>query len=875
MEQNYFKKIWLILLSFAFSTMAVVAQNNVTGKVTDEQGQPLIGVNVTVKGTSRGTITDAEGNYVLTDISINDILSFSYIGYISQDIKATSDKIEVILKEANKLLNEIIVVGYGSTSKQKITSAVSTVDPKEMQNVPYTNMQDALQGRLSGVEINASGGGPGTIPSIDIRGGQPNLGTIGVTVTPLYVIDGIVRDQNVFTALNPEDIASISVLKDAASAAVYGSQSAGGVILITTKQGSGDNKTHVTYSDNFAISTPSYYPKLINAYQVALVTNEYQRQKGNGKYFSYTQQQLDSLQRGTPPNGMWNTNWYNEVFNQYAPQQSHNLTLQGGNDRTKYYVGLGYLDQNSIFKNSNTEDYKKVNYRSNITSSFKEIGLNVNFALSGYYTHLEWPTDDIFNWAIQQSPIAPAYNSDGTLHGIADNPIAVMNGAGYNRTNEYFGNGTLSLEWSVPWVKGLKLTALSDYSLTMTPQTIWEAWAPQYGFDGSLYVVSQPTFSQTQTNSSSWDEEFHIDYLNQFGKNSIGATFVALVRGGDQYGFNAYRANFPSDAIDQLLVGDPSTQTNNTTVANQWGQISYVGRIKYDYGARYMIEVNARYDGSDYFPPDKRYGLFPSISVGYAINNEKYFSSLKNTIDLLKIRASYGTTGLLPSTKYLYVPQFNNVNQAYVAGGTIQNGISEGALTTANQNITWYATHTTDIGLDFDVWRRLSGSIDYFYATTTNIVGNPTQSYTTPLGASLPKVLTDAAIRKEGFDFDLNWKDKVGQVEYSIGYNCTLFHTLWAKTNGDIENAIQLANPYTRIQGIEQNYNGNNIISNGVYQNYDQILNNPIPSTATLIGLGDVYYVDANGDGKIDTQDERRTGHSSMPISVIPAQPFR
>src|SRR6202012_1030123 len=375
-----------------------------------------------------------------------------------------------------------------------------------------------------------------------------------------------------------------------------------------------------------------------------------------------------------------------------------------------------------------------------------------------------------------------------------------------------------------------------------------------------------PTLSQEANNSRSYDYEFHADYAHSFGRHNLQATVASVTRAGNNEWFTAYRGNFPSTAIDLLSAGDASTQVNNGS-ATEWGNVGYVGRVKYDYDSRYIVELAGRYDGSDYFPPDKRFGLFPSISLGWALSRERFFkqSYLTHIFDFFKLRGSIGTTGSVGGTKYAYIPQYNVNTQVFVANGNLENGYSEGALTLDNQNITWYATRSYDWGIDFSsLNKHLTGEFDYFFTRTTNILGSPKFSYTDPLGQGLPQVLTNAATRKAGVDFNLMYKGEIGRsIKYYLGFNCTYFNYLWERSN---EDSGTLTNPYTRAQGYAQSYYGAMYYAQGLYQNYQSILNNPVRISSTARSLGDVQYLDANGDGQINAQDYRNLGKTSTPL---------
>jgi hypothetical protein len=372
--------------------------------------------------------------------------------------------------------------------------------------------------------------------------------------------------------------------------------------------------------------------------------------------------------------------------------------------------------------------------------------LSVAFALNGYYNYSTQPPAgswSIFSHIVAKSPFDAAYNKDGTLAGLVDHPLAEIYSPGYSRAETLFNDANLSFTWNVPQVKGLSFRVLGDYSIASNPSKVFNVLATQYNADGTIYPTPKPSLSQTSSDTKAYNAEFQADYIRGFGKHNIGATFVSVVRGGNNKWFSAARNNFPSTAIDQMFAGDASTQTNNGS-ASEWGEVGYVGRLKYDYAGKYLLELNGRYDGSDYFPPSKRFGFFPSVSAGWLVSSEEFYQKLKltNVFSYFKLKGSFGQVGSIGGTKYAYIPQYGVTSQAYVANGSLQNGYYEGGLTIENQNITWYKTASRDFGLEFETLKKkLSGSVDYFYTRTTGILGSPAYHYTDPLGQSLPQVL--------------------------------------------------------------------------------------------------------------------------------------
>jgi len=860
--------------SRCFSAGAVFL-TNIKGKVTDAKtGEPLPGVSVLVKGTTAGSVTNSDGEYSLEFDGSEAILLFSFVGYVSQEIQADGQtEINVQLAADQKQLDEVVVVGYGVQTKTGLTSAVSTAKTDEFKEIPYTNIMSALAGRVAGVVVNSAGGEPGSVSAITIRGGEPLIGK----TEPLYVIDGIIRDKGTFAALNVNDIENISFLKDAASTAVFGAQATGGIVLVTTKSG-GVGKPEIEYSGNFSYNAPSLFPKLINSYDKALAANAIGEQMGNGKNSVYSPEDMETIRTGSNPDKFPNTDWYNLAFKSLARQENHNLSLSGGSKLTKYYIGFGMLNQGSNYVN-NSQVYKRYSYNSRITNTFEGAGLTLIVGLNGYLTNSTAPpagAGTIFNHLIASTPLDKAFNKDGSLAPLGEHPLASIYSPGYAREQTFFADGNATLNWEVSWVKGLSARVLFDYSATISNNKTFTALAPQYNADATIYPTAKPSLSEKNDFARAYNNEFQLDYSRNFGEHGFSATFVSIARAGKASWNTTSRRNFASAAVDQMFAGDASTQVNDGSASN-WGNVGFVGRLKYDYALKYMIEFAGRYDGSDYFPPGKRFGLFPAVSASWVASSEKIYQNLglRKVFSEFKFRASYGKTGAVgdPNTKYAYLQKYNVNTNTFVSGGSLSNGFSEGELTAANQNITWYATASIDLAVDFvTLNRHLSGTFDYFDAKTKNILGSPAYRYVEPLGKRMPQVLTNANTHKRGFDASLRGDFAANKnLKAYIGFNCTFFNYLWVVSN---EDSVQLSNPYTRQQGANQNFQGAGsdapamYQSNGLYQSYDQILNNPWSLGATELGLGDNWLADINGDGKIDSDDFRRLGKAQSPQFV-------
>lgn len=832
-------------------------QKKIIGTVVDAiTGEPLPGVTVMVQGTTKGTTTSTEGKFTLDLPNANAVLVFSFIGYETQKISTLGKSVfNVKLKTDVKQLDEVVVVGYGTQSKTKLISSVASLKTKDIVNTPYTNLGTALAGRIAGVIVQSSGGEPGSIPSISIRGGAD----------PLYVIDGLIRSKSDFIALSKEDISSINVLKDASATAVYGARGANGIVLVTTKQGDYGETVQIRYTSNFAWNTLAHPLDLISSYNRATAANAISQAGGLGPYSQYSKEIIDTIKNGLNPARYPNTNWYKTLMRDYAPQQEQSLSVSGGTEKTKYFFGVGYLNQGGVFQ-LDVNKYNRYNYRSNVTTKFDKIGLDVSLNLNGYIINKKLPSETA--QITIMSPLERPYNPNGTISAVVFNPLADIKGPGYQKENTYYNDGSLVLSWTVPGIKGLKLKVLGDYSTNVDNQDNFSALASQYDELGIQRVNSAPSKYLYQSKTLAYNIEGQVDYVRSFGKHNMSFTVVSTTSAGNNDWFSASRNNYLSTAVDQLFAGSSGSMTNDGN-ASEWGRVGYVGRAKYDYANKYFMELSGRYDGSDNFPnvDNKRWGFFPSAALGWNISEEKFFSPLKNNkiFDMFKIRGSLGTIGNDNVSRYAYIASYNMNSQIFVSGGNLMNGFSEGNL--VSNNLSWYSTKSYNIGFDFATLNsHLTGSFDYFYTRTTGYLTSPAARYIDPLGKSLPQIKSDAAYRKGGVDGSITYNNKIGKVSYGIGLNITYYNSLWEKSN---EDSVTLANPYTRSQGTYENYNGSMYTSLGFYQTFDQVLNNPRSLTAASLAPGDVRYKDENGDGKIDAQDYRKQGNSSSPRFVF------
>lgn len=841
----------------------------VKGVVLDRNGEPIIGASVAVKGGTVGTITDLDGKFSL-EVPQKTILIISYIGYKAQEIVVGKErKITVRLEEDSQALDEVIVVGYGTSTKRALIASVSTVDAKQMEDIPVANMTQGLAGRSRGLIVVGNGGGVNKIQNISIRGGA----------TPLVVIDGVIRDYNDFVTMSPEDVENLSILKDASATAVYGSRATNGILQITTKQGA-SGKPQIEYNFNQSYSQPAIWADKLNSWERAEYANI--ARENDGLEALYQPDAIQKMKDGTDLLNYGNTDWRKLVLKDWAPQTKHSIRMIGGTEANKYYVSLGHIDQKSLFRNSNVNYMKRTNFRLSQTSFITSIGLRTTATLDGYmqkvvnpYTSTASGYYHIFSHIQNKNPLTPGVNKNGLPYNTSDNPVAeTASDGGYQLERKNAINGNLALEWNLPWVKGLKARANGNYRYYHETHKNWRKDPATYDWESEIpQYANTPKLDYSTKVEKTWNLQYFLEYSNTFKKHSVTALggYECTYSSGEFYSAGRENYIFP---IDQLWIGPSGTQINS---GNEWesGRAGWIAQLKYNYDNRYFWEAALRYDGSDNFPKNRRWGTFFSTSLGWVVSDEAFMESLreKHIIDLLKLRGSYGQVGLdnwgsssspYHLGRFEYLNSYNLNNKAWVVNGKYVPGFSEGAI--PSPDITWFTTHQWNLGFDFgSLNNRLYGGLDYFYYQTSGFLYAPDPlkvGYTAPLGMNLPRVSTDGELRRAGFEFQLGWKDNIGKVKYDVSANFTTYNTMWNRQPAEATTA--LLNPYTRSTQ-EYGYYGSMYTSQGYYKDANDVYNSPkLPGSYNLTA-GDIKYKDVNGDGQINESDYLRLGKSSSP----------
>ena len=841
----------------------------VSGVVLDTNNQPLVGATILQKGTSNGVITNLEGRFTI-DLNGNaPVLEISYLGYVTETVKVGSrNTIKVILNEAAEQIDEVVVVGYGKSSVKRLTSAISTVKGDKLTNLPNTNLISSLEGRASGVFIQSAGGEPGALPTISIRGGGD----------PLYVIDGIPSSKAEFSVLSPSDIESFSILKDAAASAVYGARAGNGIVMVTTKKGS-DGKVKITYNGSYAMSSPTESIDFLENWEVAEAWDRAAIYRGNKPSYMKLDNdgslywpvgRLDSIKNGIFNTTTGNTDWNELLFRKFAPSQTHNVSINGGNKTTHYYMSARYYTLGGIY-NTNISKNDRLNVRMHVDHYFEGIGLRLDGDVSFSQNKVKYPPHGLYTiWThvARLNALGRCFNVDGNPTGGQENPyVEIDPSAGYRKTDTRYSNYNLAVTWDVPKVKGLSVGALVRYNLYDNYGKDWYAnesgVGPVWDWNNDPIDLGKPRLSEKVDRSNEITTEFRIDYNRTFAEaHTIGATAVFNSWQYDSNNLGASRKEYETGVIEQIN-GGPSSTAENSGTANEHGRMGLVGRVKYDYKMRYLLGFSFRYDGSDKFPKNKRWGFFPSIEAGWNVDKEPFMTPIleQGWLDGFKLRFSWGKIGLDNVDDFAYLAVYKKGHDFY-EGNLWNSTLYEGGL--VSQDLTWYTRNTINIGVDAEFFkRRLTLGFDYFYYRTTGYLASPQDQYTTPLGTGLPKIKTNSAHRRAGYELNMNWSDKIGRdFSYNVGFNLSQYDELWEKKYDEIE--ADLKNPLRRLTH-QKSYFDLLYVSNGLYQNMDEILNNPRPTASSQLRAGDIAYKDMNGDGKIDSNDQVREGSPRFP----------
>ncbi|WP_183576461.1 SusC/RagA family TonB-linked outer membrane protein [Mucilaginibacter sp. X5P1] len=844
MSKFYQKEFYLTCLLLLFAVFGF-AQVKVTGVVKGaDNDESLPGASVSVKGTSVGSMTDANGKYSIT-VPKDGVLTFSFIGYTTQEINVDGKTvINVTLPSSAKGLNEVVVVGYGTQKKVNLTGAVSVVSAAQLENRPVTGVTNALEGTVPGVTISSNNGQPGfDAGSINIRGQSLN------STSALVVIDGVISTTGDMNAINADDIDNISILKDAASASIYGNRAAGGVIVITTKKGK-KGTAQITYSDYFgknkAVALPDYLP----SWQAATLYDEARVNEGQTPV--YTAAQIQTFKDGSDPYNYPNTDWLKLFYSGSGFQQNHYLGVNGGSDKTTYALSIGYFDEDGITPKTNTQRYTA---RLNLNTQIKD-NLSVFGYLSYAYQPLTQPqsslsADQGFDQVIRQfnriSPIIPAYYANGEYGHIADgSPLAWLNSPSFDKQNAYNFQGSVGGDWEI--IKGLHFKPSLNYKFNTNQSDNFVSAIQYYNADGSL--SGTPNISNATDSYSSHTyiaPQALLEYDKKLGNHDIKILAGASQEYNSYYTLTGYRQGFLNNSLSDLNVAPTTGQTTSNDTYDV-AQRSFFGRVNYDYKGKYLLEGDIRDDGSSRFAPANRWGVFPGASAGWRISEEDFFKNLKNSISNLKLRASWGKLGNQDIAGYYPTIATVSAGQNYPYGGTVVGGVAPTAG--VDPSIVWEKTTQTDLGLDADFLKVFTLTADYFIKKTSDVLYQV--SLPAPYGLTAPYV-NGSSYQNKGWELALSYHDRAGDFSWNVTGNASFIAN--KVTQLGTSNAPQISGAYiTEVGQPQGSFYG--YVSQGIFQNEAQVKAHADQSgISPNTGPGDLIYKDVNGDGKIDAND--------------------
>ncbi|GAA4310429.1 TonB-dependent receptor [Compostibacter hankyongensis] len=832
-----------------------LAAHRISGKITDEQGNPVVGATVSVKGTAAGTTTDDKGRYAI-EAEQGQTLVFTSIGYKAKEVVYSGQtRIDIRLEVASTQLNEVVAIGYGTQKKVSLTGAISSLNSKELKTATSPTLSNMLAGKMPGLRVAQRTSEPGVYnTSFDIRG----MGA------PLIIVDGVPRSD--FNRIDPNDVESISILKDA-SAAVYGVRAANGVVLVTTKRGKA-GQVEINYTGTVGGASPTIFPRGLNAYQYATLTNE--ADINNGAQPTFSKEQLEQYKNGT----LRGTDWFGMLTRQYAPQMQHDLSVSGGTEKTTYFFSVGIYDDQGLWKSGSLND-KRYNFRSNITSKITD-NLEAQMLLSGFQDTRNTPfgsTTSILNQPLLMPPTLPAYANNNPKYlqetGVSpSNPIALTNAGivGYSKYLDKSLNGSLVLNYTVPFVPGLKARAMYSYDVTNNLGKSWRKRYPLYTYDNAtdtynpVYRQDPSTLSEQFEENHTSDVQLSLNYEKSFtGRHTLKALLLFEQLQKDSSNFNASK-EFTLDAVDQFYAGNAANQRVNSGITSPFANQGIVGRLNYAYMDKYLIEGSFRYDGSSKFAKGHRWGFFPAISVGWRLSEESFIKDNIPAFTNLKLRASWGKLGDDAASTYQFLTGYNYPFGNYVLGDQVIGGLASRGM--PNPDITWFTATTTDIGLDGEIGNgMLTFTADIFRRKKNGILASRLLSLPASVGAALPQENLNSNLT-QGFEVQVGHAGRAGKFNYNVSANVSFSRTKllyveraastnayqnWRENNSDRWNDIVWG--YTVV---------------GQFTSQEDIDGWAIEDGRgnTTVLPGDLKYQDYNHDGIIDGNDMHPIGRN-------------
>lgn len=861
----------LVLMAFAFCARSQV----VTGNVSNISGTSVSNASVIKKGTTKGTTTDEFGNFTIPAVN-GEVLEISSVGYATQEIIVRGPVMNIRLMESGQSMGEVVVVGYGTQRKASLTGSVAQIRGERLLESPAMNITNMLAGKVPGLTALQQSGRPGFDDAlIRLRGDK----------APIVIVDGVQRD---FANLDPNEIESISVLKDASAAAVYGVIGGNGVILITTKKGN-NRKPVISYNGQFSVNEFTRFPKFLNGPDYMKwfrrgeeLDNEYLLHNGSKPVqYTYTDQEIEMLQKGTNTNPFFgNTDWLGKLLGRKSMANHHNVSINGGTEDTRFFLSLGYLNQDGVVKNN---DFKRYNVRANVETDlgkYLTVGLNLG-ARKEDRNSSGIPADNEswmnpFYQAVRMLPNLPEYTPDGIPVAYAAgagvvNPIASIENSGFQKYQTSIFNGTFDVRYQIPGVKGLMLKLLTGYDKSMQES---KAWSEPYqmalrtlGTNGWSWTNTLPagitTTSLRESSSSVTKQTLQpsINYENSFGRSNVKGLLLYEYIQTDNKLLSGGTRNFIMTDIKDIDFG--STVKEDISVGGNTSQFKrggYVGRVNYEFDRKYLLEFVGRYDGSmNFIGSNKRWGFFPAASAGWVITEEDFFKKLNSPVTFLKLRGSIGKLGEdRINTSYPYLNTFTLTQPpvAVIGGKEVQGLYTNGI---ANPNLTWETSVMKNIGLSANLWKEVLGiEFDWFYKVQSDILNSVSATFPLSVGGYYSTLANYGIVDYRGFDLQLTHRKTFNKFNYNIAANASWIrnkYIRWTEApNTPVEQRLIGKSRGTKF----------GLVAEGLFQSWDDVTNwAQSPSGSAAPGF--IKYKDLNGDGKITQDDYTVIGKSNVP----------
>ncbi|MBR3609023.1 MAG: TonB-dependent receptor [Bacteroidales bacterium] len=868
-------RIYILIVSLLCMASAVTAQTSTAilkGKVTDRSGEPLIGAHVQWKDANNATISDMDGNFTIPKTGKE--LAVSYLGYKTKITKVAdgTKSVVIALEDDAQNLDELVVVGYGVQKKSSITGSVETIKSEELLKIPTANIDEALYGQVSGLNVMQSTGDPSSAK-------EAELNIRGINGAPLLVIDGVPRfgtntsdGEMRLSDLNPDDIESISILKDAAAAAVYGARAANGVILVQTKRAQGNQKVSVNYRGQMNVQQATQLPKFLDAYNFAQMFNKAVDNTPGTLILPYTAEQLQQIQRGTNPNVYGNENLL-DYLDKSGYTTTHSVSLNGGNQWVKYYVSGGYTHTKGLYSGVGRDRF---NYSTKLDATLTE-GLTLSLDITGSRNNSKNSSYATLDAAYAFAPTQVLRFTNDKLASIdGSNPLVNVYGmGGYIQDKANMNTITANLRWELPWVKGLALYARATFDNNTRIEKSYDKPVELFTYDeatgeystdpNTIYPTAKVSIEQIDRFTNNQLYEVGLNYNRTFNdKHDLSGLLIAnYQRMHNQYmiGENQNAAVYPEiigTAIDARLVG---SETKNQ-------RASLIGRVSYGYDYRYFLEASFRVDGSTYFHPDNRWGFFPSVSASWVLSNEKFFKDWEQpVISNVKFRAStgvLGNDGMVGEYSYL-LNYIESTREGYNIGGNYRPGIMMSTGNYPNPELTWGKSHDYNIATDLGFWdNRFGVTFEYYWRFETNkITSAPSYLYppTTGVNGNVPSI-NFAKLKAWGWDLTLNHRNTIRKVKYDIAFTMSQQEDKWLDYGNE-----STVNPNLRRVG-RSSMVWTMYEADGLFTSQEEIDNHKLNQDGqnnVTLAPGDIKYVDQNNDGVLDTNDLKYVKNSSNP----------